>query len=142
MAIWTNIKIEQFKDKVFDKVTVSKCKDAILFQEVTGERYLMYHDQDCCEDVFIESIDGDLQSLVGNQIVLAEQVNSVDRKGLSDWTDSYTWTYYKLATCKGYITIRWYGESNGYYSENVDLIKVDDKESELVVNGYFSDNGK
>jgi len=51
---------------------------------------------------------------------MAEEVTEA---GSNDW-DTYTWTFYKFATAKGYVTIRWYGTSNGYYSESVDIEEV------------------
>lgn len=84
----------------------------------------MYHEQDCCEAVMIEDICGDVNSLVGNPLTMAEDISNImGNPAVDEWTDSCTWTWYKFATVKGYVTIRWYGESNGYYSECVDFEK-------------------
>lgn len=96
-------------------------EDQIEFITSDGLRYLMYHSQDCCENVRIEDIEGNLQDLVGAPIVQAEEVTNREDPPKEDYVESYTWTYYKLATVKGYVTIRWFGESNGYYSEEVDF---------------------
>lgn len=101
--------------------------DELLFFCDDGSYYRMYHEQSCCESVTIEDICGDLQDLVGTPILQAEEVVSrEDPEGaeIGEERESFTWTFYKFATIKGSVTIRWYGESNGYYSERVDFEKV------------------
>lgn len=83
-------------------------------------KFAMLHHDDCCEDVYVESIVGDLFDLVGSPILLAEESTS-NENPLEEREESFTWTFYKFATIKGYVDIRWYGSSNGYYSESVDI---------------------
>lgn len=102
--------------KTLTKVEMNKNEDIIHFHTSEGEIYQMWHLQDCCEGVYVEDIVGDLQDLVGTPITLAEEVEG---ESGDDAGGTFTWTFYKFATIKGYVDIRWYGSSNGYYSESV-----------------------
>lgn len=117
-----NPKFEDLLGKTITKIQVDD-KYSIYFETLEGKKYLMEHSQDCCESVSIEDIVGDLEDLLNSPILMAEESNS-DEAGKNEWAESYTWTFYRLATVKGYVTIRWYGESNGYYSEGVDFMKL------------------
>lgn len=99
---------------------------AVYFNCSDDSEYKMFHDQDCCELVSIEDINGDVSDLLNSPILVAEEVTSDKNPAGVEmgYQESFTWTFYKLATLKGYVTIRWYGESNGYYSESVAFEKV------------------
>jgi len=100
----------------------------------TGEVYKFFHEQDCCESVEIEDIAGDLNDLIGEPILLCEEAKHENENPLcvaeKEYQDSFTWTFYKISTINGSVTIRWYGESNGYYSESVNFIKVGDDDGD------------
>lgn len=120
------MKIEELIGKILVSVETNKKMDVITFITNEGEKFIMYHDQDCCENVAIEDINGDLKDLIETPILLAEEVISEENPEgvVKKYQDSFTWTFYKLATIKGYVDIRWYGESNGYYSESVNFKKI------------------
>ena len=90
-----------------EEVTIT-CED--------GSVYRMVHHQDCCESVKVEDIAGDVSDLVG-LVVDARQESNSDNPPEKDYIDCFTWTFYIVQTDKGAVTIRWLGESNGYYSE-------------------------
>lgn len=120
--------------------------EEVVFTTDLGDRYKMYHEQDCCENVQLEDIVGDITDLLDTPILLARESSSEDRQEAEmdlldgeDYVmhklassppvtdlfgaDSQTWTFYLFSTIKGSVTLRWHGESNGYYSESVDIIK-------------------
>ena len=114
----------EFKDllgKTLTEIDIDRYNgnDTITFRCNDETAYQLYHLQDCCESVTIDDIVGDLEDLIGNPITLAEESISNDLESYG--TESYTWTFYRLATVKGYVDIKWFGESNGYYSESVDF---------------------
>ena len=109
-------------------IEIKVTQDKIVFVTDKGEKYKLYHEQDCCESVTVEDICGDVSDLLHNPIFVAEESSfekdSNIMPGMDEYDESYTWTFYKLDTIKGGITIRWYGESNGYYSESVSFARI------------------
>ena len=100
--------------------------ETMLLVMTDGSAFGFYHEQDCCETVAINDVCGDLSDLIGSPLLQAEEVSSdtpPDDLPKPEWEpESQTWTFYKFATIKGGVTIRWLGESNGYYSESVERV--------------------
>lgn len=100
--------------------------EELIFVTLDGLRYRMYHKQSCCEAVYLESIVGELEDILNSLILIAEEVsNQLLPPKISDYEpESYTWTFYNFSTINGSVQLRWYGSSNGYYSECVDFEKL------------------
>jgi len=90
--------------------------EALLLEREIGGTVRFMHHQSCCESVYIEDIEGDLEDLVGSPILQAEEVTEDNEEA-----ECGMWTFYKFATAKGRVTIRFYGSSNGYYSVGVSV---------------------
>jgi len=117
------VKFEHLKGKTLTKIEIFDDK---IFFHTKNQIYKMFHYKQCCESVYIEDICGELDWLIGTPILLAEERISEDGP-LYEYHESFCWTFYEIATLNGAVTIRWYGSSNGYYSESVDF--------ELVIEG-------
>ena len=100
--------------------------DAIKFVCSDGRKFELLHYQDCCESVYIESIVGELTDLENTPITFADESSGDDPLD-DEWGDVSGWTFYKLATIKGWVDIRWVGSSNGYYSIGVDFEEIEDE---------------
>jgi hypothetical protein len=101
--------------------------EAIKFVCSDGRKFELFHYQDCCESVYIESIVGELSDLENTPITFADEssgANVIPEE--DDYGDISGWTFYKLATVKGWVDIRWVGSSNGYYSIGVDFEEIND----------------
>lgn len=109
--------LEMMKGQVIKSCTgLEKNSEEVVINLQSGDIITFFHAQSCCESVWLEDFESP-KSLIGATIV--ELVIS-DNQDESDYV-SRTWTFYKLQTTKGELFLRWCGESNGYYSEGVDI---------------------
>ena len=73
------------------------------------------HVQHCCESDGLDEVHGDPMDLVGSPVLKA----TLETGGAEDEHGTASWAFYTLATAEGYVTLRFGGSSNGYYSEEV-----------------------
>ncbi|WP_353856799.1 hypothetical protein [Bacillus sp. Bos-x628] len=71
---WKGAEVEDLLGKTLTRIEQFG-EDELLLETTEGDQYLMYHEQDCCESVYIEDIIGDLADLIGNPLLMAESVS-------------------------------------------------------------------
>jgi hypothetical protein len=99
----------------------------IVFETENNKKITMFHENHCCENVYIYSKTDNLDILIGKTIfdVTEEVSNDTFDRSVED-DISFTWTFYKffyksLDNKTEEIEIIWLGTSNGYYDEGVEL---------------------
>lgn len=98
-------------------IAIDKRENSLAFLFHDGTTAHMHHEQSCCETVSLEDVVGDLDDLIGHPIAIFDerhQKSETEEK-------SSTWTFYTLRTIRGTVDLRWYGTSNGYYSERAQI---------------------
>ncbi len=79
---------------------------------------------DCCSRSYIESID-DPEVLQDTTFLEVEAVSgeSLEHRDAEGYTDEVSkWTFYKFKTTKGYATLSFRNDSNGYYDGYLELV--------------------
>lgn len=105
-------KFEELTGKTLTKINAEK--EIVTFTCGDGSEFEMRHQQECCETVCLEDGSG-LEELVGQKVVYAYEASSSGRFEYG----TCRWTFYTIQGERTAATMRWYGESNGYYSEGV-----------------------
>ena len=119
--------------QTIEKINVGD--DQVDIYTFQGGHYRLTHIQDCCESVYVEDVEGKPDDLVGAEVLefvapSSDDDEHITRRALFDIDDKYagsesfTWTFYRMDTDKGGLVIRFVGESNGYYSEEVDFVVI------------------
>ena len=99
-------------------LSFEKLDDRVSFITDKGKFTLISFESWCGNDcdVSLEDIDVDISRLFNEEIVLAEEtIDSND--------ENASYSFYKLRTNNDSVTLRFYGRSNGYYSESMSLYK-------------------
>ena len=112
-------KIDLVKGKtIVEVVGLKKQEESVVLKLGDKSELKFHHEQSCCESVWLEDFEFSGKSITGAKILDVILVS--EKQDDTEW-GTMTWTFYKVQTDKGELFMRWCGESNGYYSEDVDI---------------------
>ena len=116
----------ELKGKTITSIQGSNSDDSdTIITTSDGSIYTLTHIQDCCEHVRVYGSVGNIDDVLNEEVIAAEDTNPMDNPNAPDYKyyESATWSQFRIVTNKGTFEIWWLGESNGYYSETVSVIK-------------------
>ena len=107
---------EMYGEMITEVIGLEPESREVVIKTDSGKTFTFYHEQDCCGCVILYDIDGELENLVGGFVMWVEARSELATDDFN--AEPGTWTFYDIQTSKGYVCMRWLGESRGY-SEGV-----------------------
>lgn len=112
--------------------SITTSDNHVTIETESGKTFHWCHHQNCCEWVTVQKIAGSTLSILGKKIISARRTEPLDPKWYHEGYDvSHCWTVISIVYSdldgknRDKIQFWWLGESNGYYSEDVDLSVTD-----------------
>ena len=94
----------------------------------------MMHPGVCCSEGLLEDFEGNAEDFIGRPLTKIE-VSSNPASEKNNGNKEYDWTFYKLRSDKGYLDLRWLGNTGrtGMYSSAIDCHWFPAETAQLVV---------
>lgn len=110
-------------------IDIYRASEEMRLADTEGRRYRFYHQQEGDEKVTLHDFVGNMAHLLRSPLTQAEKVTIKDthpedmKNGYA--REGFTWTFYKLATKEGGVTLRWLGTSHGRHPADVSFAPVE-----------------
>lgn len=95
--------------------TFSDRVEFVCLTDGKPERFVIYHPQDCCESVYLDSVEGKIPLSPFRIIKISETCET----GEEECGDVWEKQTYVFDTDEGNFVLKFYGTSNGYYGTSV-----------------------
>lgn len=115
------MEINELIGEILTHIDVDEDNNEIMLTTESGRIIKIFHYQDCCESVRIEDTEGNWHTLIGKVITDASEEVFPEGDPPPEYSDSWTRTVLTFKVDNSTVISRWIGESNGYYSESVNI---------------------